>query len=329
MTPSTSVPADFSSACRLVAAADTVVAVGHVRPDADAVGSVCAMVRGLSQLGKRCAGVIGQDEALGDHLLTIPGAAEVACGATLPGADLYVVVDCASLERTGAFAAELELRREKVVVIDHHESNPGFGAVDVIVPEAESTTVLVEQLLYSLPGVELDRELAHCLYAGLMTDTGSFRWGGPRMHEAAGRWLGFELDPRRIAGELVDSVSSADLRMIGAVLDSACRYECWPGVLLVLTAPRRLIGGHPRQAVEVLIDLVAGTRDADVAAVLKEVGPACWSVSLRSATLNVAEIAARLGGGGHRAAAGVTLTGTREDVVVALQKEIGHCRQNL
>lgn len=310
---------------RRLARARDVIIIGHVRPDADAIGSVCALRAGLAQRGVRARGMIGQRTPLDAHLLTIPGASEVEVTAELPAADVYVAVDCASIERTGLFAPQLEQLRDRLMVIDHHGSNPGFGQVNWIWAEAESTTILVAELLRALGGVRLDRDLAHALYAGLVTDTGHFRWGTPRMHAYAERWIAEGLDSRAIAMELGDAVSVSGLQTIGRVLHTAEKISAGQLELAVITVDLATLDGQPRSVVEAVIDMACAVTDVDVVAVLKELQPGGWSVSLRSSSTDVGGLATALGGGGHRMAAGVTLNGTRDEVVAAVQEEMMGC----
>ena len=318
--------ADVASAIR---GARTVTVVAHLRPDADAIGSVTASVAALRRLGLTARGQIGQDAPIEAHLLTIPGADEVTCSRELLPAELYLVLDCASLDRTGYLAGQLEEREHQVVCVDHHESNPGFGGLNLIVPEAESTTTILADLFAELGVDDTEPDIAHGLYAGLVTDTGSFRWGGARMHELGGRWLTAGLDPRRIAAELMDAVSVDDLTMIGRVLATSRMHDVDGLGVAALVADCAEVQGHPKSVLEVVIDMVTAVRGATVAAVLKELRPGHWSVSLRAPRADVSHLAVHLGGGGHRASAGYTAPGTAESVIAELLEGVRACRGEL
>ena len=164
---------EFARVADMLARASSVAVVAHIRPDADAIGSSCGLAAGLRKKGIDARVYIGQPFPHPNNLDTIPWVDEVTYTEDVPRADLVVTVDCASVDRTGAFRPWIEQHSDEVLVIDHHETNVGFGAANLIV-EAESTTVLVREL-FSHMGVELDHDLAHCLYAGLVTDTGNFR----------------------------------------------------------------------------------------------------------------------------------------------------------
>ncbi|EJZ82988.1 DHH family phosphoesterase [Corynebacterium otitidis] len=302
-------------------ATESATIVAHRRPDADAIGSAVALGEGLRRRGVAVRVVIGQDERFAENLYTIPGAADIELTSRLPEAGCYVTVDCGSLERTGSLAADVERVASEakaggapVVCLDHHSSNPGFGSVNFVAPDAESTTILVYDVLRGL-SVDLDYRLAHALYAGLMTDTGSFKWGGERMHLIAAELMGFGLDVRRIAAELIDTSSITDLQMLGRVLAEATMLSIDGVSVAVLVADHQTVLGHSSAVVEKLADFVHSIEAADMGVVFKATGRDSWAVSLRSPELDVSELATRLGGGGHRRSAGYNTSGGREAVV--------------
>ncbi|QGU04866.1 DHH family phosphoesterase [Corynebacterium comes] len=311
----------YAEAAAAIEAAHSVAVIGHVRADADAIGSVCATVGALRQLGKQAVGLIGQSHPFADNLRTIPGAEEIALADSLPDVDLIITVDCGSLDRTGTLATAVSARAQDTVVIDHHASNPGFGRVDLIDVQAESTTTVLGRLFEHL-GVTLDQPIAHALYAGVLTDTGSFRWGSPQMHTFAARLMETGLDVRSIAVDLLDSGTVVDLRMMGRALSSVEVHEAGDYRLAVIVADHDLIRTGSLPAVEGLVDFVRSLQGTNLGVVFKESLPDLWHVSLRSNQINVALLAVALGGGGHTPAAGYTAHGTIEEVLEELLGEL-------
>lgn len=315
--------ADVAAALR---GAPRIAVLCHLRPDADTLGSALALARILRSLGKQVS-------------VSHPGTGEPASGAaepvvlpsgveTLPGVDAFgppldgavvVTVDCASVERIGCWRSVFD-GAEVRVVIDHHATNPGFGTVNLIDPAANCTTELVLALADEL-GVDIDAGTADCLYAGLVTDTGSFRWSGPSGHEMAGRLLTAGARARDLSRDLLDSHPAAWLTLVSKVLATA---RTVPGafggrgvVYAVCTESDR--GDLGWDAPESLIDLLRTVEDCEVAALLKEGSAGRWSASLRARTDgDVAALARTFGGGGHRAAAGYTDTGTADEVLANL-----------
>lgn len=305
--------AQFEAAASRVRAAEKISVVAHIKPDADAIGSACALAFGLEKLGKDVQVYIGQPLPHSANMRTIPGVGRIHYGAPLPDAGLVVTVDCASADRTGSLMPAILEDPSRVIVIDHHNTNPGFGGMNLIV-ESESTTVMVRELLGCL-GVDLDPDIAYCLYAGLVTDTGSFRWGTPRMHVFAAELMEYGLNTRQIALDLMDTMGPVDLQLMGEVLAKTQIVPTKGLSVAVLTIP---VGIHSRMsqtAVESIIDYSRSLEGTDVGVVLKEQAPKYWAMSLRSVVVDVSAVAQQLGGGGHWAAAGYSATGTRNEVI--------------
>ena len=305
--------AQFEAAASRVRAAEKISVVAHIKPDADAIGSACALAFGLEKLGKDVQVYIGQPLPHSANMRTIPSVDRILYGAPLPDDGLVVTVDCASADRTGSLMPAILEDPSRVIVIDHHNTNPGFGGMNLIV-ESESTTVMVRELLGCL-GVDLDPDIAYCLYAGLVTDTGSFRWGTPRMHVFAAELMEYGLNTRQIALDLMDTMGPVDLQLMGEVLAKTQIVPTKGLSVAVLTIP---VGIHSRMsqtAVESIIDYSRSLEGTDVGVVLKEQAPKYWAMSLRSVVVDVSAVAQQLGGGGHWAAAGYSATGTRKEVI--------------
>ncbi|AWB84222.1 DHH family phosphoesterase [Corynebacterium liangguodongii] len=308
--------AQFAEVAATIAQARSVAVIAHVSPDADAVGSACALVAGIMKAGGTARAYIGQAHPHAENLSTVPFVDDIVYGHEPPTEELWVTVDCASADRTGAHAPAIAAAPERVVVVDHHASNPGFGATNLIVA-SESTTAMVRELLAHLQ-VDLDETIAHCLYAGLVTDTGNFRWGTPRMHVLAAELMACGLDTRQIAMDLMDAITLADMRNTGVVLAGMEERRAAGLDLAVFTIDTELMAQMSQTAIEGVIEYARSALGSDVGVVLKQRGAAEWSVSLRSATVDVAAVASRLGGGGHVPAAGFTGFGSREEVITGI-----------
>lgn len=315
---------DYRQVARALADAQRLCIITHVRPDADAIGSAAALSMGLRQLGKETVAVIGQRRPLSANIMTIPGAEDICLVEQLPdGYDLYVTVDCGSVERTGAGAPQIrELAAQGLVLcIDHHASNPGFGSINLVDADCESTTVVLSRVLQEL-SVQITRPIAHALYAGLVSDTGSFRWGRPAMHDLAARLMSYGVDIQQVAVDLLDATTADDLTMVGRVLAGLRLHQAGEIRMGILVGALSDIAGHSDAAVESLVDHVRAVVGTDMGVVFKEQEPQVWAVSLRSATVNCAQIAVSLGGGGHIPAAGYTTYGTVEQVIDQLSDAV-------
>lgn len=304
----------------MLADAEFVAVVCHIHPDADAVGAASAMVMALRQRGIRAVASYGNDEAPAKSLLTIPGWEFFVAPGDIPDTvDTWVSVDCASPERLGVLRERM-MESDRLIVVDHHDTNSLYGTVNLVDDEAESSTMVLLDF-FEVWGIKLTRDMAHALYAGLLTDTVSFQFGRSRMHTAAARLLNKGLDPRTIGAQLLEGHPFEYLPFLGRVMATAVRVPDWAdGAGLVhVTISHEDMADVGHDEVEAVVDVVRTTNGGDVAAVFKEYSPGFWSMSLRSRELvDVAKVAAFLGGGGHLRAAGYNFNGDRDAVLGAL-----------
>lgn len=315
---------DARDAVDLLSSARSVSVVSHVYPDADTIGAGLALALVLDQVGKDVQVSFAAPDELPESLHSLPGGdLLVPPDKIRRDADLVVTVDIPSVNRLGTLA-ELAGPGRAVLVIDHHASNTLFGSANFVDPSADSTTMLVAELLDAWD-TPIDIDVAHCLYAGLTTDTGSFRWATARAHRLAARLIELGVDNAGISRTLLDTHPFAWLPMLSRVLGSArlvADAAAGRGLVYAIVPHDEWSAARPEE-VESIVDIVRTTQQAEVAAVFKEIAPQQWSVSMRSKALDVSAVGATFGGGGHRLAAGYTATGTADDVVAALRSALG------
>lgn len=320
---------DLTAAAELLRTARDVTLLAHVNPDADALGSAVALGTALRRRGATVRVSFGAPEEIPQTLrgldpdgLVMPARDVPATPNATPA--VLVALDCGSQGRLGRLAdrvGAMTAAGGAVLVVDHHASNTRFGTHHVVDDRAGATAVLVLQLIDAL-AVPLDEHIARCLYAGLMTDTSMFRRATPATHEMAARLLAAGVDAEALAKELVDSHPFAWLRMLSAVLSRAVlEPDAAGGLGLVHTVVYQSdLEGLRVEEVESVVDILRTTVEAEVALVLKEVLPTRWTGSLRAVgKVDVSAAAARLGGGGHRLAAGFTADGWAGEVLASLR----------
>ncbi len=315
---------DARGAVEVLSAADTVLVVAHVFPDADTIGAGLALAQALDRIGKDVQVSFAAPATLPDSLQTLPGGQLlVPPGDLRQDVDLVVTVDIPSANRLGSLQKFADTAPQ-VLVIDHHASNHLFGTANYVDVKADSTTVLVADLLDAW-GLPIDLPVAHCLYAGLTTDTGSFRWASARAHRLAARLVDLGVDNAGITRTLLDTHPFDWLPMLSRVLASARLLpDALDGRGLVyVVVPHQEWAAARHEEVESIVDIVRTTAQAEVAAVLKEIEPRHWSVSMRAKTFDLTPVATSFGGGGHPHAAGFSLDGAADDVAEALRTALG------
>jgi len=313
--------ADWDVAIAALTSGRPVLLLAHVAPDADALGSALAVGIALERRGVDVAVSYGDDPFVLPRVLrTLPGQHLLVAPDSVGERPVVVSFDVSSIERLGAltgYAREAEL----LVAVDHHASYTGFGRVSLVDVTAPATAVLALEMVDRL-GVELDPELATPIYAGLVTDTGSFKYAGTTAstHEVAARLLRTGMRHDIVARHIYDDEPFGALRLLGTALDRAVLEADAAGglglVWTVVTLEDRTSFGMPLDAVERVIDVLRIADEAEVACVLKQDDTGVWRVSLRSkGRIDVAQIAIALGGGGHRFAAGFTGSGGPVEVL--------------
>jgi bifunctional oligoribonuclease and PAP phosphatase NrnA len=323
--------AEWARALKILAGAQEVCLACHVRPDADALGSMLAVTLALTSSGRPVSVVA----SFGDQPFEVPGILRFLPGVDLlrpPGAyprrpAVMMTFDAASADRLGVLAP-CAARADELIVLDHHASNAGFGSVRLVDPAAAATALLARDLIGRL-GVPISRDIALGLYAGLVTDTGSFKFATtPRIHELAAELLSTGIDPGEVAHELFDRAPFGYLELLSAVLGRATLEPQAAGglglVWAAVTRADRARGSMPLDAVEPVIDVLRRTDEAEVAVVLKEADNGDWLISTRSkGRVDVGRACKALGGGGHARAAGFTAGGSAAAAMATLRERLG------
>jgi phosphoesterase RecJ-like protein len=307
VTASTPTEQDWQRATDLLREADDVVVACHVSPDGDALGSALAVGLALSRLGKRVRASFGDEPFVVPEVLDfLPGLDLLVPPAEVPEApELLVTFDTGSADRLGLLSDRV-LAAAASLVVDHHATNTRFGSDLLLDTTAAATAVMALELVDRL-GVELDKDIATCVYTGLTTDTGSFRFSAttPDVHRVAARLLEAGVEHDLIARRIFDTKSFGYLQLLGAALSRAVLEPRL--VWTTVTAEDRRSHGVAMDAVEAVIAVLRLTAERDVAAVLKEDDAGRWIVSTRSkGEVDVGSGCVQLGGGGHRFAAGFT-----------------------
>jgi len=298
--------------------------VSHVDPDGDAVGSCLGLAWALREMGR--GAVVINESPVPITLRSLPGADTIR----LPDAfkepfQAVIVLDCASLERLGPNAARLVAPNAAIACVDHHVGNAGFGDPRLVVPEASATAELIHDLLDAC-NVPLTTETAQCLYTGLASDTGAFRFQNttPKALRLAARLVDHGATPSLVSEWLYAKKSAGSLRILGLALASLeSRANGQVSALTISRAMFERAEAAPEDA-DGIVQYAKSLIGARVGVLFQEAAPGQVRLSLRSdGSVDMNEFAGRFGGGGHRVAAGAKVTGeltaVRGEVLDALE----------
>lgn len=299
---------DLPGICRVLREKDRFLIACHENPEGDAIGSELALALALRKMGKT-ATVLNADPVPA-NLLFLPGAGTVVFEEDGSKYDVAVVVDCGSPERTGRVAPELR-KCPLLVNIDHHRTNGDHGDLSLVDPDAAATGLLVHRILSAM-GYEIDLDVATNIYVAVLTDTGSFHYGSssPEAFEVAGEMVRRGVDPWAVAEQVYETQSALRLRLLGRVLDSLEVFA--DGRVACITTMREDLREFSagKDALEGFINYPRSIVGVEVAVSLREEEGNLFRASFRSkGRVDVSEVAARFGGGGHRNAAGCTVPG--------------------
>ena len=283
----------------------------HARPDGDSIGSQLAMAFALDALGKQVR--IVNADAAPDHYQDFPGMDRIEIARRVTAdVDAVIVMECSDLGRSGVEGLENEF----VINIDHHAGNRMYGALNWHDETAAACGEMVFDLIRAL-GVPLSLEIATHIYLAILTDTGSFHHSHitPRTFDICRQTVEAGVVPATMARRVFDSNSFGKLKLIGALLDSMELLD--EGHLAVLYMDDGMLDacGCTNNDTEGLINLPLTAREIQ-AVVFFKVGPDDeLRVSMRSKyDVDVRRVASEFGGGGHKNAAGFTLTTPLENV---------------
>ena len=308
--------------------ADKFVLTTHENPDGDALGSLAAMQRVLTALGKDALAFMAADEFPLPYEYRF---IELEGLITEPPEDLdertIVFLDCGNIDRNPAEA----LKRDgaHILNIDHHHDNTHFGTVDYVVPEASCTAEIIWDLMKGI-GVEATQPIAEALYVGLVTDTGKFMYEntGTCAHVMAADMIAAGIDVHDIYRRLYEGVPQGKLELLARGLTGVRRFD--GGLLTVthLTREDYASAGADESYSEGVVDHLRSVAGTAVAGLVRDLlsaeATSKRKVSLRATDdrVDVSRIARAQGGGGHRRAAGFSTDMEFPELVDFLRTEV-------
>lgn len=283
----------------------------HIRPDGDSLGSSLALFWILRGLGKEAEVVMC--DRVPNAYEKLPGAEFVR---VVPDVDrdydAVFVIECSDVTRPGLPG----LSEQFVVNIDHHSTTEQFGKINWI----DSTAAAVGEMIYNLAkaiGAKITPELASCVYAAVLTDTGSFHFSNTteRTFKIASELVRHGAQPAKVSQAIFYCYPYSRVKLIGSVLSTLQRDDSGHIAWIRMTKDAMQEAGASEEDTDGIINYPLTIGEVEAAAFFRELPNNTIRTSLRSKNrVNVARVAELFGGGGHANAAGFTIAARYEEL---------------
>lgn len=310
-----------------IQSAKKIAIAGHVRPDGDCVGSCCALYHYIKDNyltdDKQ---VVVYMEGIAPQFYLLEGLSEFTADVTaLQDCDLFISLDCASVDRLGK-AEEVFLRTDRTILVDHHISNTAYAKTGIVDAEASSTCEVLFELMQT---EKISLSCAYALYLGIVHDTGVFKHSNTkrRTMEIAGLLLEKGVSSSQVIDGTFFEKSFLQTKLLGRCLMESALYLDGRVIVAVVTLELKKQFGAVASDFDGVIDNLRVTRGVEVAVLITEEEEGKCKVSMRSNhDVNVSAIAQSFGGGGHVKAAGCTISGSageiQEKILTAVSEQL-------
>jgi phosphoesterase RecJ-like protein len=298
----------------------------HHNPDADAACSALAMAIVLKKMGKKT--IVVNEDSLPAWLNFLPQAKDFNKKADIktPVFDAAVILDCGDRLRMGNVSEFITTQR--TINIDHHITNDSFGHVNVVLPTSSSTCEMLFDL-FKAGNVKLDKDISMLLYAGIMTDTGSFRYDNTsaKTHAVCAELMKFGLSASDLYERLHVGIPSMDIKSYVDIIHSA--ELLFKNKVYCVSLPKKVtdIISTGFDLKEKIFGFLRSVEGVEIVVILTEVTDQLTRINLRSQkNYDVAKLASQFNGGGHKKAAGAKmelgLEETKKKILAAIRKSL-------
>lgn len=315
---------EFKEAKRYIEKANVIYIVGHLNPDGDAIGSSFAIYLALKKIGKNVNVIMPK---FSDSFKFLPHIEEAVNYIKEDKVDLLIAVDSSDIERLAISREDLK-KVDNILVIDHHKKANLYGDINVIEDTCPATCQLMYEFLTYL-NTKMDLEIATYLYTGILTDTGSFNYSTTtkRTLEIASKLIGLGINFSVICRKLNDTIKEAKLYLIGKAIENMEIYENGKirySYIDYETIKKLNLSEEDAEGMANYLRMVEGT---EIAVYVRGKSDGSNKVSLRSGdVVDVSSVAIMFGGGGHKRAAGYTMS---EDIQIAKEKLLRELKKML
>lgn len=302
-----------------------ILLVSHINPDGDTLGSMCGLYSLIKDnYKKKCDMAAVSDVPVTYKFL--PYSDEIKFIDEYDFSreyDMVVNLDVAALDRCGD-AKILFNKAKNTVNIDHHETNPNYARINIVKPDASATAEVLVELALKF-GWKISTESAICLYTGIMTDTGCFRFSNTtqKTMEYAGKLISYGVKPSDIYQKCYES-NSKDLVLFQSYCVNKAEFLFDDKVAYTIVYKKDLEKFHNNgeDFTDGLTEKLRAIRTTEIAFVVKELNSTTSKISMRSKTKDIAQVCSAFGGGGHKLAAGAVIKAVPVKAVNLVLEEI-------
>lgn len=309
---------------RMIRDAQRIAICSHINPDGDTLGSAAAMRLALIKMGKDP--VLFCDGKVPDQLSFLPGIEEMRIpDETEESFDLLLAVDVSDIRRLGN-GEKLIRKSLHTAQIDHHPTNPLFMEENSVDGDAPASCILIREQIAAL-GLEIDSDMAVCLYTGISTDTGNFAFASTNAEcfEIMSELMGHDLPLAKLNRILFRERAKPQVLLMGRALNSLCYYENGQIAVMKLTQRDFEECGALSEHADTLVNFGLDTIGTRMAMLAREGEDGTIKFSLRAKEPDcVSDIAQQFGGGGHPQAAGITMYGKLDETAGSVLDALIH-----
>lgn len=300
--------------------AESIVILTHENPDGDAIGSTLSMYNALVQLGKKPEMIVPEYPEIFSFL---PQASKMQKEGTKEVYDLAIALDCSDIKRLNGFAKYFENART-TINIDHHSVNAMFADYNFVNPDAPACCQILILVLEYL-GVKIDKEIGSSLVAGIITDTGGFKYQGTSKEtfEFTAWLLSIGVNVADIYRKVLEKQTKGHFELSKIAMDRLELIEDGKIAFTYITKKDEELADAKNGDQSGLVDIGRSIEGVEVSILLSEKEEGLYKGSLRSNEyVNVSDVGMMFNGGGHLHAAGCQVHGTLEEVKERIINEV-------
>ncbi|MDD4725638.1 MAG: bifunctional oligoribonuclease/PAP phosphatase NrnA [Tissierellia bacterium] len=313
----------INTAINKITNVNNIYIASHINPDGDNIGSILAMALGLKKINKNVK-ILKTDEIPSDYMF-LPNIDMIKTYDIdeIDTIELLIVLDCGDVDRLGKYKSIVS-KSNTVINMDHHISNSRFGDINLIDEKAAATGELVYDILNKM-NLEINKDIATCLYTAISTDTGSFLYDSvtARTHEIAISLIKAGIDKSDINIKLYQSRSIERTKLFISSLSTLKTYYDNKIATVKITQEMLKNSNTKMEDTEGIISFIRDIEPVEVACLLKENNKKEIKISLRSKRfVDVSEICSTFNGGGHKRASGCTINENIDDAEKLIVEQI-------